>query len=171
MWVTIAVTALLVVVMFISAQYRSAQRPSSLESIPEYPLVGSSYPFGNLTAQERAQAEETLRQCVSTVVSGYRIVDERFLAAKTARNNFIGDALRSEVNGYLNRESSYEVARTDSHATQNDAFYIAWQHSNPLARRFNRQIIVAAALMNPIRQPEPDNQQIHAYGYFRLVPG
>jgi hypothetical protein len=168
MWTVFAVI-LLLVAGYIYAQYRFAQKPSSLAGIPEYPLVGSSYPIADLTPGERTPAEQTLQQLASTVVPGYHVEDQRFLAAKTAENNFIGDALRSEVIGYLNRGSSYEVTRTHSNMPQNDLFYIAWRHSNPLQRLFNNQIIMAAALLTPVR-PTPGNEQIHVYGYFKLTP-
>jgi hypothetical protein len=91
----------------------------------------------------------------------------RFFAAKTPENDFVADALRSEVNGYLNRQSSYQVVGADNSTTPNDIFYIAWQHNNP-QRLFNSNVIAAAALMTPVRTG-PGDEQIHVYGYFRLV--
>lgn len=168
MWAVLAVI-LLLVAGYIYAQYRFAQKPSSLAAIPAYPLVGSSYPIADLTPAERTPAEQTLQHLASAVVAGYHVEDQRFLAAKTAEHNFIGDALRSEVFGYLNRGSSYEVAGTRNDMPQNNLFYIAWRHSNPLQRLFNNQIIMAAAVLTPIRSA-PVNAQIHVYGYFKLTP-
>lgn len=165
MWMIATVVIVVVAVGgYIYAQYRSAQKPS-LVNIPEYRL-GTPYPIDDLPTEKRTSAEQTLRQFVSTVVSGYHIEDQRFLATQTPENNFVGDALRSEVAGFLNRTSRYEVARTHNPET-GDIFFIAWRHSGSLQRLFNDDIIATAAL-DPVRA-EPNAEQIHVYGYFKLV--
>jgi hypothetical protein len=162
-----AVMALLVVGAYAYTEYRFAQKPTSLATIPEYAYGEPSYPVKDLTSQERTNPEQALRRAAATAVVGYHIADERFMATKTPKNDFIGDALRNEVNGYLNRNSSYNVVAADNSTPENNnIFYRAWQHNNP-QRLFNSNVIVAAALMTPVRTG-PNDEQIHIYGYFRL---
>lgn len=155
------------------AQYRFSQRPSSLAGIPEYPygrgnMAGSSYPVDDLTSREREYAEATLHRFVPTVVPCYHITRQRFLAGK---GGFAWDAIRGAAGSYLIRtHSSYRLA--DSGQTPEsdiDIGYLVWRRANPIQRLFNTNVIVAAALLDPIR-PAPAGEQIHVYGYFELAP-
>lgn len=177
LWVLAAVTVVLVGAGgYVYAEYRFSQRPSSLASIPEYPygtgpdsLIGSSYPINDLTSQERKYAETTLHQFVSTIVAGYHITGQRFLAGKSG--GFEWDAIRSEVGGYLhNTFSSYRIETNGSTPeAELDIAYIVWRRTSRLQQLFNDNIIVAAGFPHPIR-PAPAAGQIYVYGYFELAP-
>jgi hypothetical protein len=172
-WVIAAVILILVGAGgYVYAQYRFSQRPSSLVSIPEYAygqdMKGSSYSIDDLAPRERKYAETALHQFVPTVVACYHITEQRFFARK---GGFTWDAIRGEVGAYLIRTfSSYGLE--DSGQTPEsdvDIAYLVWRRSNRLQRLFDHNVIVAAALVDPIR-PAPAAEQIHVYGYFELAP-
>ncbi|WP_156657555.1 hypothetical protein [Mycobacterium kyorinense] len=155
---------------YIFTQYHSAQKPSPLANFPEYPyaryhMKGSACPINNLTSQERAHAETTLRQFAANVEPGYRPTSERFLAGK---GPFAWDAIRSVVSGYLS-DGNFQIESVGQTPEEGvDFAYIVWERANSLQRMFNNNRILAVALQNPIR-PAPTDEQVHVCAYFELT--
>jgi len=161
-----ATFAVVAVGAYVVTQYVVAQKPSSLSSLPEYPFVGSAYPIDDVAPPDRARAEAVLRQFAASVTPGYRPTAERFLASK---GDFIWDAVRSSVGGYLSGASFriHDVGQTPR--SSEDVAFIVWDRANRVQHLFNPRQILAVGLQDPLRG-EPSGDQVHVYAYFELIP-
>lgn len=165
-----AATAFVVLVLaaYVGAQYMSAQKPTSLDALPEYPFVGSAYPIDDLAPADRDHAEAALRQFADSVAPGYRPTAERFLAAKSG--DFIWDAVRSSVGGYLSGTGFHIHDSGQKLHTSNDVAYIVWDRANRVQHLINPAQVLAVDLQNPLPGRPSGDQPVHIYAYFELTP-
>jgi hypothetical protein len=167
LWAIAAVTfAVVTGGAYVVTQYEFAQKPSSLSSLPVYPFVGSAYPIDDVASQDRAHAEAVLRQFAAGVAAGFRPTAERFLASK---GDFIWDAVRSSVGGYLSG-ASFHIHNGGQTAQDGDALvFVVWARANRVQHLFNPKRILAVGLQDPLRAVRP-GEQVHVYAYFELTP-
>ncbi len=143
-------------------QYRTS-RPPALDSMPIY-SARVAVPVTDIPEPQRAGAEAQLRDLASTARPGYRVVAERFLAAK---GEFIWDAVRHSTGSYLKSTSGYGV-QDDGWTHGQEVLYLIYGHHG-LRRLFNDDVIVVAAAGKPITRTA-SGDDVHLYGYFRLNP-
>lgn len=165
--VTAAATlAVIAATTYLITQYAGAQKPASLSELPIYPFVGSAYSLDDIAPADRTRAEAQLRRAAGSVVDGYQPVAERFLAVE---GNFIWDAVRTSVGGYLSR-AGFGVQDSGQHpGPGEDTAFIVWERTNRLQRLVNPGKVVAIGLHSPLRGAAGD-QNVHAYAYFELSP-
>jgi hypothetical protein len=172
MWAVFTVVALFVIAAGGITMYRIARRPFvPLADIPAYPyekhqMRGMSLPIDSVDSAARTDAEQALTQFASTIESGYVVADKRFLAGK---GGFAWDAVRSEAGGYLQR-AGYSVDRAGQTPEREiDFAYILWRRDSKFWRPNSSDRILGVALQEPVT-PGPTDEQVHVYGYFRLMP-
>lgn len=140
-------------------QYRSAN-PPALNGMPVYT---AGVPLTDLPDARRTEAEARLRNFASAVRAGYHVADERFLATS---GPFIWDALRKDFRSHL-ESAGYGVIEGQTAVAQ-QITYSLYRHDAGLRRRFNDDMILAAALDPPLRTST--GEEITLYSYFRLKP-
>lgn len=163
-----AIAAVLVIAagMYVAGQYLSATHPKALSDLPQYPYSGSALAFDRLTAQQRAEAEMELRTVANSVQPGYHVSSERLMAAT---GEFVWDAVRSSVDGYLSPSSFRIQLAGQLPGAAGDPAYIVWARTNRLQTLFNQRRILAVGAQHPVQATAP-GPEIHAYGYFDLSP-
>lgn len=162
------VFVVLVVAAYVGVQYKAAQKPSSLDALPQYPFIGSAYPLDDLAPADRDRAEAALRQFAGSFAPGYRPTAERFLAAQSG--DFIWDAVRSSVGGYLSSSGFHVHDAGQKLHTSNDVAYIVWERTNRVQRVINPRQVLAVALQDSLATGLSGNQPVHVYAYFELTP-
>ena len=165
---SIIVAAILVIggATYLAGQYESATQPTSLSAIPQYPYSGSAFPFGTLSPRQRGEAEATLRAFANSIEPGYRASAERFMACA---GEFVWDAVRSNVNGYLSASSFHIQSVGQLPDTPGDLAFIIWARTNRLQNIISKKHILAVGMQQPIQAGQID-RPVHVYAYFELVP-
>jgi hypothetical protein len=160
--VTALVSLLAIVGGYVYWQYRTAA-PPALGEMPSYRMAGKSgLPLTDVPEAQRAEAEARLRNFASTIRSGYKVANERFLAAGEP---FIWDAVCKDIGSHL-APSGYVVIGGKTAVAQ-QITYVLYRHDGGLRRRFNDDMILAAVL-NP-RVATSAGGEVTLYGYFRLT--
>ncbi len=145
---------------YVYTRYRLA-RPPAIGRIPAY-VTRSQIPVADIAHPDTEKAGVDLRNLARTARPGCRVADERFLASK---GEFIWDVLRHDVESYL-ESAGYAVERDG----WSDAYKIVGTlyRRRGLRRWFNDDAILIAGVDKPITQTAA-GENVHLYGYFRLV--
>lgn len=165
-------SAIIVAVLVIAAgtyladQYLAATQPKALTDLPQYPYTGSALAFTTLTAQQQAETEATLRTVANNVQPGYHVSSQRLLAAT---GEFVWDAVRSSVGGFLSPNGFHIQSAGQSPDTASDTAYIVWARTSRLQTFFNNRRLVTVGAQQPVRSGAP-GPEVHVYGYFDLTP-
>lgn len=169
LWSVVATAfAVFALCAYFIGQYAAAQKPVSLDALPEYPFAGSAYSLDDLAPADRDRAEAVLRQFASSVAPGYRPTGERFLAAKSG--DFIWDAVRSSVGGYLSSAGFHSHDAGQKLHTSSDVAFIVWDRANRVQHLINPAQVLAVDLQSPLRGGPSGDQPVHIYAYFELTP-
>lgn len=148
-----------VVAGYVFWQYRSAAPPA----LGDIRVYAQSADIPVTSVPDHARAEKQLREFADGIAPGYRVADERFLAAGVP---LVWDALRHFVGPCL-APSGYALT-ADGFSTDFAVEYSLYGHGGGLRRWFNDDLILVAGFN---RTPVPDaaGTDAYLYGYFRLA--